>query len=158
MAKDLSVGDFPIAARRTKPAAPSTLKADPATAEDRESLPPVTAPVAANEPSDQPDGDTRPVSRPMSAGPGTQKRSILSEEARQERQAREETRRMNAAGSRNRLRNLARAKTREVKHFVNVPLDPDTKARLERAAHENGLKMTTIMRDAIQTDLSEAGY
>ena len=60
--------------------------------------------------------------------------------------------------SRNRLRELRRNRERESKHFVNVSLDYDTKRRLEKAAHDNGLKMTVILRDAIDQYLSENGY
>lgn len=60
--------------------------------------------------------------------------------------------------SRNRLRQLRRDRERESKHFVNVSLDYDTKRRLEKAAHENGLKMSVILRDAIDQYLTENGY
>ena len=60
--------------------------------------------------------------------------------------------------SRNRLRDLRRSRERESKHFVNVPLDYDTKRRLEKAAHENDLKMTVIMRAAIDQYLTDNGY
>ncbi len=60
--------------------------------------------------------------------------------------------------SRNRLRDLRQDRQRESKHFVNVSLDYDTKRRLEKAAHENGLKMSVILRDAIDQYLTENGY
>ncbi len=60
--------------------------------------------------------------------------------------------------SRNRLRELRRNRERESKHFVNVSLDYDTKRRLEKAAHDNGLKMSVILRDAIDQYLTENGY
>ena len=60
--------------------------------------------------------------------------------------------------SRNRLRKLRQDRERESKHFVNVSLDYDTKRRLEKAAHENGLKMSVILRDAIDQYLTENGY
>ncbi|WP_245441302.1 hypothetical protein [Neorhizobium sp. T7_12] len=56
------------------------------------------------------------------------------------------------------LRNLKRAKQREVKFFVNVALDQATKARLKRAADENDLKMATVMKAAIDVYLRENGY
>lgn len=56
------------------------------------------------------------------------------------------------------LRNLKRAKQREVKFFVNVALDQATKARLKRAADENELKMATVMKAAIDFYLRENGY
>lgn len=57
-----------------------------------------------------------------------------------------------------RLRNLKKAKSRESRHFINIPLDWDTKKALEDAAHEHGLKMTVIVRDALSLYLREAGY
>ncbi|KAB2766129.1 ribbon-helix-helix protein, CopG family [Brucella anthropi] len=60
--------------------------------------------------------------------------------------------------SRNRLRELRKARERESKHFVNVSLDYETKRRLEKAAHDNGLKMTVILRDAIDQYLKDNGY
>lgn len=60
--------------------------------------------------------------------------------------------------SRNRLRDLRKSRERESKHFVNVSLDYETKRRLEKAAHDNGLKMTVILRDAIDQYLKDNGY
>ncbi|WP_246617928.1 hypothetical protein [Rhizobium populisoli] len=59
---------------------------------------------------------------------------------------------------RNSLKNLKRAKQREVKFFVNVALDQATKARLKRAADENDIKMAIVMRAAIDFYLKENGY
>ena len=56
------------------------------------------------------------------------------------------------------LRNLKRAKQREVKFYVNVALDRATKVRLKRAADENDLKMATVMKAAIDFYLRENGY
>ncbi|WP_348628495.1 hypothetical protein [Mesorhizobium sp. M5C.F.Cr.IN.023.01.1.1] len=41
---------------------------------------------------------------------------------------------------------------------MNVPLDYETKKRLEKAAHENDLKMTVIMKAAIDQYLRDNGY
>lgn len=60
--------------------------------------------------------------------------------------------------SRVRLSDLKRAKARESKHYVNCPLDYDTKKRLERAASENDLKMTVIIKAAIDQYLRDNGY
>ncbi|ASP89404.1 hypothetical protein CDO26_34625 (plasmid) [Sinorhizobium meliloti] len=43
---------------------------------------------------------------------------------------------------------------RESKHYVNCPLDYDTKIRLQRAALENDVKMTVIMKAAIHQFLT----
>lgn len=60
--------------------------------------------------------------------------------------------------ARTRLRDLKRAQTRESKHFVNVPLDYDTKMRLQKASFDNDLKMTVIMKAAIDQYLRDNGY
>jgi hypothetical protein len=60
--------------------------------------------------------------------------------------------------SRLRLSDLKRARARESKHYVNCPLDYDTKKRLERAASENDLKMTVIIKAAIDQYLRDNGY
>lgn len=75
-----------------------------------------------------------------------------------ERRDRATKRALEQENSRNRLRDLKRARERESKHFVNVPLDYDTKKRLERAAYENDLKMTVIMKAAIDQYLRDNGY
>jgi hypothetical protein len=75
-----------------------------------------------------------------------------------ERRERVTKRALEQENSRNRLRDLKRARERESKHFVNVPLDYDTKKRLERAAYENDLKMTVIMKAAIDQYLRDNGY
>ena len=60
--------------------------------------------------------------------------------------------------ARTRLRDLKRAQTRESKHFVNVPLDYETKMRLQKASFDNDLKMTVIMKAAIDQYLRDNGY
>ncbi|WP_287350927.1 hypothetical protein [Mesorhizobium sp.] len=75
-----------------------------------------------------------------------------------ERRERSTTRALEREVSRTRLRDLKRARERESKHFVNVPLDYETKKRLEKAAHENDLKMTVIMKAAIDQYLRDNGY
>jgi DNA mismatch repair protein MutS2 len=60
--------------------------------------------------------------------------------------------------ARTKLRDLKRAQTRESKHFVNVPLDYETKMRLQKASFENDLKMTVIMKAAIDQYLRDNGY
>lgn len=56
------------------------------------------------------------------------------------------------------LKNLKRAKQRNVKFFVNVALDYAMKARLQQAAQENDLKMTAVVKAALDYYLSENGY
>ncbi|MBB3397885.1 hypothetical protein [Rhizobium sp. BK060] len=60
--------------------------------------------------------------------------------------------------TRRRLKNLKRTKERNIRFYVNVPLEQDVKARLLRAAHENDIRMTVIMQAAIDTYLQDNGY
>ena len=56
------------------------------------------------------------------------------------------------------LKNLQRAKQRNVKFFINIALDYEMKARLQRAALENDVKMTAVVKAALDYYLSENGY
>lgn len=56
------------------------------------------------------------------------------------------------------LKNLKRMKQRNVKFFVNTALDYDLKARLQRAALENDLKMTAVVKAALDYYLTGNGY
>ncbi|WP_353039274.1 hypothetical protein [Mesorhizobium sp. M1300] len=56
------------------------------------------------------------------------------------------------------LRDLKRAHAREAKHYVNCPLDYDTKLRLQKAAFDNDIKMTVIIKAAIDQFLRDNGY
>ena len=78
-----------------------------------------------------------------------------TEEARRERAT---MRALQREDSRVRLRDLKRARDRESKHYVNCPLDYDTKMRLQKAAIENDVKMTVIMKAAIDQFLKDNGY
>ncbi|OWW02409.1 hypothetical protein ATY81_21930 [Rhizobium sp. R72] len=60
--------------------------------------------------------------------------------------------------TRRRLKNLKRVKERNIRFYVNVPLEQDVKARLLRASHENDIRMTIIMQAAIDTYLQDNGY
>lgn len=84
--------------------------------------------------------------------------AVIAPATETERRERVTKRALEQENSRNRLRDLKRARERESKHFVNVPLDYDTKKRLERAAFENDLKMTVIMKAAIDQYLRDNGY
>ena len=77
---------------------------------------------------------------------------------RETRKQRATARALEQEESRIRLSDLKRAKARESKHYVNCPLDYDTKKRLERAASENDLKMTVIIKAAIDQYLRDNGY
>jgi len=78
-----------------------------------------------------------------------------TEEARRERSV---SKALQREDSRVRLRDLKRAHDRESKHYVNCPLNYETKKRLERASFENDVKMTKIMQAAIDQYLKDNGY
>ncbi|WP_244421683.1 hypothetical protein [Allomesorhizobium alhagi] len=141
--RQTTVSDFPVAPRRPRPGA-----AKPAS----EVAPRHDETAAA----------------PVNVGPDTAPQTAKMEEDRAptsllssteaERRERLTTRALEREDSRIRLRDLKRARERESKHFVNVPLDYETKKRLEKAAHENDLKMTVIMKAAIDQYLRDNGY
>ncbi|WP_234902069.1 hypothetical protein [Agrobacterium rubi] len=56
------------------------------------------------------------------------------------------------------LKNLKRSKQRNVKFFINIALDYELKARLQRAASENDLKMTAVVKAALDFYLTENEY
>lgn len=132
----LSVGDIPIAPRKARQPAPAEagniIASDPAKAED-------AAQAVA-------DIETR------------KNRSALPKPSTQERKETSVQRALDQEKARTRLRDLKRAQTRESKHFVNVPLDYETKVRLQKASFDNDLKMTVIMKAAIDQYLRENGY
>lgn len=126
----LSVGDIPIAPRKERKApSPETVTAKPSE--------PATA-VADVE--------------------ATTRRRPLPKPSAEERRETSVQRALDQEKARTRLRDLKRAQTRESKHFVNVPLDYETKMRLQKASFENDLKMTVIMKAAIDQYLRDNGY
>ncbi|MCJ9749078.1 hypothetical protein, partial [Neorhizobium sp. SHOUNA12A] len=56
------------------------------------------------------------------------------------------------------LKNLKRSKQRSVKFFINIALDYELKARLQKASQENDLKMTQVVKAALDFYLKENGY
>ena len=150
----LSVDDFQVAPRRkTQPQAVADVPVshengtNDAANHDRAELT-VTPSVTRNGAADAGEGET---TRPQQAA----KLPRASDEERRDRATR---RAIEREDSRNALARLRRTRERESKHFVNVPLDYSTKKRLEKAAHDNDLKMTQIMREAIDNFLTENGY
>ncbi|MDW9477148.1 hypothetical protein [Sinorhizobium meliloti] len=139
-----TVSDFAVAPRRSRPVEQSGTQ--PASESKPAELP--TEPRNANQSQEAaplgPEGD-KPVNRLISP----------TEEARRERAT---TRALQREDSRIRLRDLKRARDRESKHYVNCPLDYDTKTRLQKAALENDVKMTVIMKAAIDQFLKDNGY
>ncbi|MFK0642876.1 hypothetical protein NO134_22035 [Ochrobactrum sp. BD22] len=145
MAKgDVTLSDFPVAPRRAR--ATETDHAVAPVKDDTDSS--SAAETAVAEITDAPVVEQKPRkdrSAPLSVTP-------------EERRARAVESAIQREDSRNRLRDLRKSRERDSKHFVNVPLDYDTKRRLERAAHDNDLKMTVIMRAAIDEYLTNNGY
>jgi hypothetical protein len=126
----LSVGDIPIAPRKArKPTSPETGAA-------KSPAPPIA--VAEVE--------------------ATTRQHPLPKPSAEERRETSVQRALDQEKARTRLRDLKRAQTRESKHFVNVPLDYETKMRLQKASFENDLKMTVIMKAAIDQYLRDSGY
>lgn len=150
----LSVADFEVAPRRKSQASD---EADVSVSQengtnsianrDRAELA-VTPSVSMNGPVEAGEGE---ATRPQQAA----KLPRASDDERRDRATR---RAIEREDSRNALARLRRGRERESKHFVNVPLNYSTKKRLEKAAHDNDLKMTQIMREAIDNFLTENGY
>ncbi|MGX5851064.1 hypothetical protein ACWGTO_28780 [Mesorhizobium sp. PL10] len=126
----LSVGDIPIAPRKERGGV----------REERS-----TAPAQAK-------------NVPVAEGAGTPTRSRLRRPSPEARKDAASKRALDQEQARTRLRDLKRAQVRESIHFVNVPLDYETKTRLQRAALDNDLKMTVIMKAAIDQYLRDNGY
>jgi hypothetical protein len=139
-----TVSDFAVAPRRSRPFEQSATQ--PASGTEAAELP--TEPRNADQAQDAAPVRTeadKPVNRLIAP----------TEEARRERAT---TRALQREDSRIRLRDLKRARDRESKHYVNCPLDYDTKTRLQKAALENDVKMTVIMKAAIDQFLKDNGY
>ncbi|WP_331375164.1 hypothetical protein [Sinorhizobium chiapasense] len=138
-----TVSDFAVAPRRSRPVEQSATPADSGTKPAE--LPTETRNTnQSQEAALGPEAD-KPVNRLIAP----------TEEARRERAT---TRALQREDSRIRLRDLKRARDRESKHYVNCPLDYDTKMRLQKAALENDVKMTAIMKAAIDQFLKDNGY
>jgi|APThiThiocy_cv2_1041547.scaffolds.fasta_scaffold01973_14 hypothetical protein len=132
----LSAGDIPIAPRKPRQ--------------------PISAEAGAVQPSETSDA---PEVELAFAGPERQRRRRhLPTPSAEERKEASIQRALDQERARTRLRDLKRAQARESKHFVNVPLDYETKRRLQKAALENDLKMTVIMKAAIDQYLRDNGY
>ncbi|PLT91289.1 hypothetical protein BMJ34_08335 [Sinorhizobium medicae] len=139
-----TVSDFAVAPRRSRPEEQSTTQ--PASESKPAEL--STEPPNANQSQEAAPAGTegdKPVNRLIAP----------TDEARRERAT---TRALQREDSRVRLRDLKRARDRESKHYVNCPLDYDTKTRLQKAALENDVKMTVIMKAAIDQFLKDNGY
>lgn len=132
----LTVGDIPIAPRKTR----QTVAAEGGIGMSPE---PSNSP---NAPPSEPDSEKN------------RRRAALRKPSAEERRDASVERALDQEKARTRLRDLKRAQTRESKHFVNVPLDYETKMRLQKASFDNDLKMTVIMKAAIDQYLRDNGY
>jgi hypothetical protein len=132
----LSVGDIPIAPRKPR----RQISGEVATVQSSDASGTPAVPVAIADRKEK-------RSRRQLPKPSTEDRKETSVQRALEQEK-----------ARTRLRDLKRAQTRESKHFVNVPLDYDTKMRLQKASFDNDLKMTVIMKAAIDQYLRDNGY
>ncbi len=88
----------------------------------------------------------------------SQEKEVLISADPEVQRARSDERHLASQDGIHRLRSLRRQQAREAQRFINVPLEPDLKRRLNRAATDNEVKMAAIVRDAIRKYLEEAGY
>ncbi|WP_246746796.1 hypothetical protein [Agrobacterium burrii] len=153
--RDTSVTDFAVAPRKPRQepqvGQPASPQADPAAPEivvhkNAAHIDPTDTNASA--PAPQADAKASP-------NPKTGRLISADEDVRRERTT---TRALRQEASRLRLQDLKQSKARESKHFVNCPLDFDTKQRLARAAVENEIKMTVIIKTAIDQYLRDNGY
>ncbi|WP_037166579.1 hypothetical protein [Pseudorhizobium pelagicum] len=98
---------------------------------------------------------------PAKAAPGEasgQANPTLARRTEQEQRQRAEGRAAAQQEVGNSLKRLKRANQRSIKFFVNIALDYDLKERLRRAAADNDVKMTTVVKAALDYYLAENGY
>ncbi|WP_037461845.1 hypothetical protein [Sinorhizobium fredii] len=138
-----TLSDFAVAPRRERSTDQSATQEDAA--------------KAADVPTEESRAENQPQPAPSITAPG-QVGSALFAPTADARRERAVTKALQREDSRVRLRDLKRARDRESKHYVNCPLDYDTKKRLEKAAIENDVKMTVIMKAAIDQFLRDNGY
>ncbi|MDY6962690.1 MAG: hypothetical protein SV862_12435 [Pseudomonadota bacterium] len=96
---------------------------------------------------------------PAKASPGEAiGHPVLARRTEQEQRQRAEGRAAAQQEVGNSLKRLKRANQRSIKFFVNIALDYDLKERLRRAAADNDVKMTTVVKAALDYYLAENGY
>lgn len=139
----LSVSDFPIAPRRPRSDAPDTAGE--------------TSPASEQAPKSGGHAQTATTATDTDSKKERPRRTLPNPSA-EDRKTKANERALAQEEGRYRLRDLKRAHAREAKHFVNCPLDYDTKMRLQKAAFENDLKMTVIIKAAIDQFLRDNGY
>ncbi|PZM16484.1 hypothetical protein [Rhizobium tubonense] len=102
-----------------------------------------------------------PSDAATSAAPVSTKKApapMLSKPNENQRRETAEARAIAQEDVRSSLKNLKRSKQRNVKFYINIALDYELKARLQRAASENDLKMTAVVKAALEFYLSENAY
>ncbi|WP_156392545.1 hypothetical protein [Rhizobium sp. Root482] len=116
--------------------------------------------IAARKTAREPNLDTDQADASVTSHePAAAKQTGASASGRAEqRRQQAEARAIAQEDVRNSLKNLKRSKQRTVKFFVNIALDYDLKARLQRAAQENDVKMTVVVKAALDIYLSKNGY
>ncbi|CAN7698418.1 hypothetical protein [Neorhizobium tomejilense] len=102
---------------------------------------------SSNVPSSEP---TLPVDKPSA--------QMLLKPTEEQRRQTAEARAIAQEDVRYSLKNLKRSKQRSVKFFINIALDYELKARLQKASQENDLKMTQVVKAALDFYLKENGY
>ncbi|WP_457578681.1 hypothetical protein [Ensifer adhaerens] len=138
-----TVSDFAVAPRRSRTGDPAAKRDD--------------APLSLERPSEEAGAENQPHA-PASHAEAEQRPSRLIAPTEESRRERSVSKALQREDSRVRLRDLKRAHDRESKHYVNCPLNYETKKRLERASFENDVKMTKIMQAAIDQYLKDNGY
>jgi len=136
-----TVSDFAVAPRRSRPLEQAATLAGSA-----------SNPAEASTETKNADQGQEPAPPGTEAEQPANRLIAPTQEARRERTT---TRALQREDSRVRLRDLKRARDRESKHYVNCPLDYDTKVRLQKAAIENDVRMTVIMKAAIDQFLKD---
>lgn len=134
----LDLGDFTIATRSVA----RTVAVDDTSARS------VTSPI------EETDQEEAAKDRDNSAA----ETAMLQKRSPEEREKRARDRAVAQEEARYSIKNLKRAKQRQVKFFVNVALDHAMKTRLKRAADENDIKMAAVMKAALDFYLKENGY
>ncbi|WP_105385182.1 hypothetical protein [Neorhizobium alkalisoli] len=107
------------------------------------------------------DRQTEAASVPITPTPASTEKvaaSMLPKPNEKQRRETAEARAIAQEEVRYSLKNLKRSKQRNVKFFINIALDYELKARLQRAASENDLKMTAVVKAALDYYLTENEY
>jgi hypothetical protein len=114
--------------------------------------------IASRKTEPKPQANSEVDALASAAAKGGTAAPMLPKPSHMQRREAAEARAMAQEDVRYSLKNLKRTKQRNVKFFINVALDYDLKARLQRAALENDLKMTGVVKAALDYYLRKNGY